>query len=163
MKILHTYILLTLIAAATSSFAQTNDCDQLRSEVEYLRGALKMQSNPVYTDVVMGVEVKILSITGSKRSRSFQMDALFTSSRTNKVGRFYDIQVAIDPEGNQYQTREYDYVNGVDLLAEVPVKVRMTFDNISPDIAFMKVLRLNFLVENQQKVVEYRNVKIDWK
>ncbi|MFN4146928.1 MAG: hypothetical protein ACK4GN_13975 [Runella sp.] len=160
MKVFFTTLFVIGWAAAMPTIAQTNDCDQLRSEVEYLRGALKMQSNPVYTDVVMGVQLKILSIVGSKRSRTVQVNALFTSQRTDKEGSFYYYHYVVDPEGNEYNVR---CCTPMALSADVPRAMFLTFDNISPDIPMFRIMKLNIYVDRQQKVMEYRNVKIDWK
>lgn len=157
-------LLLAFLAASFTLFAQSStDCDQLRSEVDYLRKALKMQSNPVYTDVVIGLELKILSIIGNRRSRTVEVLAMVTSQRRNRQGGFWDYQYAIDPEGNQYAS------DGplVDLPADISRKIQTIFKDISPDIPFFKLMKLNFRsqgdAQDQQQVVEYRNVKIDWK
>ncbi|WP_019988056.1 hypothetical protein [Rudanella lutea] len=143
------------------AFAQTNnDCDQLRAEVDYLRNALKMQSNPVFTDVVMGVELKIVSVVGSKRTKTVQVNALFTSQRTDKSGSFYYYHYVLDPEGNEYKV---GCCEPMALSSDIPRSMFLTFDNISPDIPMFRIMKLNIYVDGQQKVVEYRNVKIDWK
>lgn len=163
MKIHFILICIAFVAISSQIYAQNPGCDQLQSEVEYLKKVLKMQSNPVYTDLVMGVELKILSVVGSKRSRSFQIDALFTSPRTNKSGRFYGEQLAIDPDGQRYVASSFEYGNGIEFFADVPTKIRMTFDNINPDISIIKMLKLNIIIEGAgEKAIEYRNVKIDW-
>jgi hypothetical protein len=159
MRLLFSFSLLLCLLSAIPTVAQSNNCDQLRAEVDYLRNALKMQSNPVYTDVVMGVELKILSIVGSKRTKTVQVNGLFTSQRTDKKGSFYDYHYAFDPEGNEYTI---NCCNVVDLNADVPRSIFLTFQNINPDIPMFRLMKLDLYVDGQKRVVEYRNVKIDW-
>lgn len=168
MRLLFTLLLIAFLAIPTCLLAQTADnCDQLRSEVEYLRKALNMQNNPVYTDVVNGCNIKILSIIGSKRSRTFQIEALVTSKGKENQGWFQGNvngaapQEAIDPEGNKYIT--FGDPDIKTYYTDIPFRSTITFSNVEPNIAVMRLLRLVFgTVAAGNKVLEYRNVKIDW-
>lgn len=167
MKTLFILIFMAFIAIPSLIYAQTTDCDQLRSEVEYLKKALKMQSNPVYTDVIGGVEIKILSIVGSKRSKTFQIEAIATSKGKDNQGWFTGNtdgnppQEAVDPEGNKYNAFGDPAIK--DYYADIPFRSTIVFTNVEPSIPVMRLVRLVFgTVATGNRVLEYRNVKIDW-
>ncbi len=166
MKTFFALFMLALITAPATLFAQTTtpaDCDQLRSEVDYLRKALKMQSEPVYTDVIDGIEVKVLSVEGSKRAKVITVNVLVTSLKFDRAAHIEQSE-AYDVEGNKFDA---PYVELSAIYADIPRRATVIFGNVNPEITNLRMLKyvlgyLNTQGTYLQRPIEYRNVKINW-
>jgi len=163
-KLIKIFACLYFVFFNFSVFAQTSDCEQLKTEVDYLKKVLKIQNEPLYKDNLQGLEIKVIRLEGSTRGQLIFIDALFTPTRpsvqTIKPSNFS----AIDLEGNDYPAANGpgDYA----VYLDVPQKVSFQIQNVNPSVTNLRLLKFNLkYYDNGWKSQEmtYRNVKINWK
>lgn len=161
------YLLVLTIVLQHTSFAQEASCDQLKTEVEYLRKVLKIQNEPIFKDVINGIEIKITKIEGSIRAQTIIVEGLFTPLKPN-LDRAHAVEFfAVDLEGTSYNqggnTPEFP------MYQDVPVKFTFNIDRINPNVSTLRILQFKFICLDKNtngwlsKEVIYKNVKVDWK
>ena len=147
--------------------AQNASCEQLKTEIDYLKKVLKIQNEPVYKDIVNGVEIKITKIEGSIRAQTIVFEGLITPLKPSlERGSLRDF-FGVDLEGVDYN--QGGSTGELVLYQDVPVKFSFNIERINSNVSTLRILQFKFncLDKNTNnwlsKDLIYRNVKINWK
>lgn len=170
------------------SWAQTTDCDYLKSEVSRLKAenaflrknapksassaAAPIQSPPAQPasaqkQTVERVEYSLVRAVGNSKAQTVQVDLL-----VKNVGPTRDLQfqglLGVDAGGEQYQTYDVGFGNTPrsKVTTDVPVKAAGVIKKILPSVKSFTVLTFSVYRENSgpgTPTFEFRNVPIVWK
>jgi hypothetical protein len=111
-----------------------------------------------------GVEVKFLSAEGNATNQQVTLTWIMTNSKAN-LNVFFDKAFAVDTEGDHYQDEQVYQETQATLYTDVPQKGFRTLKGVPSKIQMLRLVK--FDLHNRDTgvvvVVEFRNLKIDWK
>lgn len=156
-------VLFLLFSVLLTSFAQTNSCEDVKKENDYLRNALNI-NKPVMQAVAQNVEFSITKIEGNKTEQTVTITVLLNNKAANTYFQWYLSGLkAIDMEGNSYKlgtsfSREQ-------LYTDVPYKAEIKLQKILPKVEMLRLFALSFYsVKQGEKApeLEFRDLPIEW-
>ncbi|SFQ56708.1 hypothetical protein [Hymenobacter arizonensis] len=182
----------TLIALMISShaWAQSCDCDYLKSEVSRLKAenaflrknapksvetaSVPTQSVPAQPasavaqkQTIEQVEYSLVRATGNIKAQTVQVDILVKNTGPTRDLQFQGL-LGVDASGEQYQTYDVGFGNSPrsKVTTNVPVKAAGVIKKILPSVKSFSVLTFTVFRSDSgpgNPSFEFRNVPIVWK
>lgn len=168
--------ILTILFFSNLSFSQTIEerVSKLEKEIENIKevnNTLKDNYQLFKGEQVAHseeVEIKLIKVDGDKVGKTVTVELLVTNF-ANSVPTYCTKSVILDELGNEYLSSKIkmgsnDHWNYVMTYKDAPVKVKMTFNNVSLKSVYVR--RLNFELSVNYKVsaaISIDGAQINWK
>jgi hypothetical protein len=179
-----TILIATLMLALTTLNAQTktsttkptaviNQCNELKSENEFLKKTLKI-NEPIKTYSDNDIEIKLISAKGNLKTQKIKIEYLITNKiqiRNIKMDAFREQIVSMSgeliPLANGYTIYE------TELNTDVPIKTSLELGPILPENTIIKFISMKYLLPKQGMtyignweptgVAEFKDIPVIWK
>jgi hypothetical protein len=119
---------------------------------------------PIAVKQANGIEIKLMSVVGNAADQQVTLNWIMNNPKANTETRFATAY-AVDPGGDEYNDRDGGGHSVLILYTDVPKKGARALRGVPSKVDMLRLFKFDFWTQatGQWTVVEFRNLKIDWK
>ena len=119
---------------------------------------------PLAVKQANGVEIKLMSVIGNAADQQVTLNWIMNNPKANTETRFATAY-AVDGGGDEYNDRDGGGHSVLVLYTDVPKKGARVLKGVPSKVDMFRLFKFDFWTQStgQWTVVEFRNLKIDWK
>ncbi len=153
------------ILFSITSNAQTNNCEELKKENEYLKKAMRV-TTPLKTITSSKIDFNFLECKGNTKEQTVEFVMSLVSHDANQEFQFNETS-AVDMEGNEYP---YGNVSiggkGVrnTIRTDIPIKTVVVFKKVLPAVKMLKDIAISYFYgePGHHIEIEFKDVPVKW-